>query len=98
MGLSVTATNKLSCNLTVKCFDIGNNNIPPNRRVQFDGTTKKGGGGGEPLLPSKLEWGRGNLSHRSSEAEPERRRDAGEERKARFQRSSPGFLPAVGQR
>jgi hypothetical protein len=28
---SVSAFNKLSCNLTGQCFDIGNKNIPPNR-------------------------------------------------------------------
>ena len=28
---SVSASNKLSCNLTGKCFEIGNNNIPPIR-------------------------------------------------------------------
>jgi len=28
---SVSAFNKLSCNLTVTCFEIGNKNIPPNR-------------------------------------------------------------------
>ena len=26
---SVSASNKLSCALTVKCFEIGNKNIPP---------------------------------------------------------------------
>ena len=30
-GFSVCATNKVSCNLTGKCFEIGNKNIPPNR-------------------------------------------------------------------
>jgi hypothetical protein len=30
-NFSVSASNKLSCNLTVKCFEIGNKNIPPNR-------------------------------------------------------------------
>jgi len=29
--LSVSASNKLSCNLTGQCFEIGNKNIPPNR-------------------------------------------------------------------
>ena len=29
--LSVSASNKLSCKLTVKCFEIGNKNIPPIR-------------------------------------------------------------------
>ena len=28
---SVSASNKLSCNLTDLCFEIGNKNIPPNR-------------------------------------------------------------------
>ena len=28
---SVSASNKLSCNLTSQCFEIGNKNIPPNR-------------------------------------------------------------------
>ena len=28
---SVSASNKLSCNLTGLCFEIGNKNIPPNR-------------------------------------------------------------------
>lgn len=28
---SVSAHNKLSCNLTGQCFEIGNINIPPNR-------------------------------------------------------------------
>ncbi len=28
---SVSASNKLSCNLTAKCFEIGNKNIPPIR-------------------------------------------------------------------
>ena len=31
---SVSASNKSSCNLTVKCFEIGNKNIPPNRCAQ----------------------------------------------------------------
>jgi len=30
-SFSVSASNKLSCNLTGKCFEIGNKNIPPNR-------------------------------------------------------------------
>ena len=30
-GFSVSASNKLSCNLTGQCFEIGNKNIPPNR-------------------------------------------------------------------
>jgi hypothetical protein len=33
-GFSVSAFNKLSCNLTGKCFEIGNKNIPPNRYLQ----------------------------------------------------------------
>jgi len=28
-GFSVLASNKLSCNLTGQCFEIGNKNIPP---------------------------------------------------------------------
>ena len=35
-GFSVSASNKLSCNLTVKCFEIGNKNIPPNRYAQAE--------------------------------------------------------------
>ena len=31
---SVSASNKLSCNLTVKCSEIGNKNIPPIRYLQ----------------------------------------------------------------
>lgn len=31
---SVSATNKLSCNLTGQCFGIGNKNIPSNRYLQ----------------------------------------------------------------
>jgi hypothetical protein len=31
VGFSVSASNKLSCNLTGQCFEIGNKNIPPNR-------------------------------------------------------------------
>ena len=34
-GFSVSASNKLSCNLTGQCFEIGNKNIPPNRCLQF---------------------------------------------------------------
>jgi hypothetical protein len=30
-GFSVSASNKLLCNLTGQCFEIGNKNIPPNR-------------------------------------------------------------------
>ena len=30
-GFSVSAFNKLSCNLTGQCFEIGNKNIPPDR-------------------------------------------------------------------
>ncbi len=33
-GFSVFASNKLSCNLTGQCFEIGNKNIPPNRYQQ----------------------------------------------------------------
>ena len=33
-GFSVLASNKLSCNLTGQCFEIGNKNIPPNRYRQ----------------------------------------------------------------
>ena len=33
-GFSVSASNKLSCNLTGQCFEIGNKNIPPNRWQQ----------------------------------------------------------------
>ncbi len=32
---SVSASNKLSCNLTGQCFEIGNKNIPPIRWVQY---------------------------------------------------------------
>ena len=32
---SVSASNKLSCNLTGKCFEIGNKNIPPIRYSQW---------------------------------------------------------------
>ncbi len=31
---SVSASNKLSCNLTGQCFEIGNKNIPPKRYAQ----------------------------------------------------------------
>jgi len=31
VGFSVSASNKLLCNLTGQCFEIGNKNIPPNR-------------------------------------------------------------------
>ena len=31
---SVSASNKLSCNLTGQCFEIGNKNIPPGRYQQ----------------------------------------------------------------
>jgi hypothetical protein len=34
-GFSVSASNKLSCNLTDKCFEIGNKNIPPKRYAPF---------------------------------------------------------------
>lgn len=33
-GFSVSAPNKLSCNLTGQCFEIGNKNIPPKRYRQ----------------------------------------------------------------
>ena len=33
-GFSVSASNKLSCNLTGLCFEIGNKNIPPIRYAQ----------------------------------------------------------------
>ena len=33
-GFSVSASNKLSCNLTGQYFEIGNKNIPPNRYRQ----------------------------------------------------------------
>ena len=38
-GFSVSASNKLSCNLTGQCFEIGNKNIPPN--VIANGRTTK---------------------------------------------------------
>jgi len=34
-GFSVSASNKLSCNLTGQCFEIGNKNIPPIRYGLF---------------------------------------------------------------
>lgn len=34
-GFSVSASNKLSCNLTGQCFEVGNKNIPPNRCGAF---------------------------------------------------------------
>ena len=34
-GSSVSATNKLSCNLTEQCFEIGNKNIPPTVMGKF---------------------------------------------------------------
>jgi hypothetical protein len=34
-GFRVLASNKLSCNLTGQCFEIGNKNIPPNRYRAF---------------------------------------------------------------
>jgi len=37
-GFSVSASNKLSCNLTGQCFEIGNKNIPPNRYTQGERT------------------------------------------------------------
>ena len=30
-GFNVSASNKLSCNLTGQCFEVGNKNIPPIR-------------------------------------------------------------------
>jgi hypothetical protein len=33
-ALSISTTNKLSCNLTGYCFEIGNKNIPPIRWQQ----------------------------------------------------------------
>ena len=36
--LSVSASNKLSCNLTGQYFEIGNKNIPPNRCASFEKT------------------------------------------------------------
>ena len=35
-GFCVSTSNKLSCNLTGQCFEIGNKNIPPNRYVAFN--------------------------------------------------------------
>ena len=40
-GFSVSASNKLSCNLTVMCFEIGNKNIPPIRWAQLNGALNK---------------------------------------------------------
>ena len=37
---SVSASNKLSCNLTAKCFEIGNKNIPPIRYQQGEEKTQ----------------------------------------------------------
>jgi hypothetical protein len=37
-GFSVSASNKLSCNLTGQYFEIGNKNIPPNRYLQCRST------------------------------------------------------------
>ena len=34
-GFSVSASNKLLCNLTGQCFEIGNKNIPLNRWAQL---------------------------------------------------------------
>ena len=34
-GFSVSASNKLSCNLTGQCFKIGNKNIPPIRYIHI---------------------------------------------------------------
>jgi hypothetical protein len=36
---SISATNKLSCKLTGKCFEIGNKNIPPIRYQQGEEKT-----------------------------------------------------------
>ncbi len=38
---SVSASNKLSCNLTGQCFEIGNKNIPPIRYLQAKRTLHK---------------------------------------------------------
>jgi len=35
-GFSVSASNKLSCNLRGQYFEIGNKNIPPNRCMQAE--------------------------------------------------------------
>ena len=41
-GFSVSASNKLSCNLTGQCSEIGNKNIPPIRyALCYDDTTSK---------------------------------------------------------
>gem|GEM_PF-1629812 len=37
---SVSAFNKLPCNLTGQCFEIGNKNIPPIRCMEFEPTVK----------------------------------------------------------
>ena len=37
---SVYASNKLACNLTGQCFEIGNKNIPPNRYQQVEKAKK----------------------------------------------------------
>ena len=34
-GFSVSASNKLSCILTGKCFEVGNKNIPPKRYIKL---------------------------------------------------------------
>jgi hypothetical protein len=39
-GFNVSASNKLSCNLTGKCFEIGNKNIPPKRYQQGEEKTE----------------------------------------------------------
>jgi len=39
-GFSVSVFNKLTCNLTGKCFEIGNKNILPNRYRQVLKTTR----------------------------------------------------------
>lgn len=38
---SVSASNKLSCNLTGQCLEIGNKNIPPERWAQLNGALNK---------------------------------------------------------
>ncbi len=40
-GFSVSASNKLSCNLIGQYFEIGNKNIPPNRWQQVYDDTQK---------------------------------------------------------
>jgi len=41
VGFSVSASNKLWCNLTGQCSEIGNKNIPPIRYGQVLGKNKK---------------------------------------------------------